>query len=205
MPSRWTTTLGTAAMAVALLAADGAATAAPPTLTCHLVPVGNHIVRGHVAFTPCPGNAGVRISAAISGLQPGSVHGWHIHEFGDVSTFSGSGTGGHFNPLGVPHGLPGGQARHVGDLGNLPPVDAGGHTRLDSHFCVASLHTDAIVGRGLVIHSRMDSGRGVSGEAGPRLAQCVLGIGKSPAPAAARGRRGAHGAAGRAGARAPRS
>lgn len=84
MPSRWATAVGAPAMEVALLAAASAAAGAPPKLTCHLVPTDNHVVRGNVAFTPCPRNAGTRISATISGLQTGSVHGWHVHEFGDV-------------------------------------------------------------------------------------------------------------------------
>lgn len=102
------------------------------------------------------------------------------------------------------HGLPGGGPRHVGDLGNLPAVDVAGKITLANNACMAGLRTNAIVGRGLILHSRTDTGLGASGEAGPCLAQCVLGVAKTPLPTpTVLGRWGRYGAVSRAGVRVP--
>ena len=53
----------------------------------------------------------------MRGLNPNSLHGFHIHEFGDLS--EGCKTAGpHYNPFRKDHGGFD-QNRHVGDLGNL--------------------------------------------------------------------------------------
>ena len=55
------------------------------------------------------------IKGSITGLSQG-LHGFHVHEFGDLSNGCES-AGGHYNPDGVEHGdLENG---HVGDLGNV--------------------------------------------------------------------------------------
>src|SRR5262245_1948085 len=62
---------------------------------------------------------GVTIEGKIEGLKPG-LHGFHVHEFGDVSgTADGNSAGSHFNPTQSPHGDKAADQRHVGDLGNL--------------------------------------------------------------------------------------
>ena len=49
----------------------------------------------------------VQIEAEISGLKPGAKHGFHIHQFGDVSLGNGKSAGGHYNPEGHDHAGPG--------------------------------------------------------------------------------------------------
>lgn len=64
---------------------------------CILREDGNSGVNGTVTFTQEPGQACV-IRAEINGLTPGN-HGFHIHEFGDLTQGCAS-AGGHYNPHG---------------------------------------------------------------------------------------------------------
>jgi Cu/Zn superoxide dismutase len=73
-------------------------------------------VQGTVTFIQ-EGSA-VRVIADVSGLTPGK-HGFHIHEFGDLTAQDGSSLGGHLNPYNSMHGGPDDKVRHLGDLGNL--------------------------------------------------------------------------------------
>jgi len=117
------------------------------------------------------------IKGKISGLKPGK-HGFHIHEFGDLSDGCDS-AGAHYNPDDVNHGdLDNG---HVGDLGN---VVAGTDGVAD--FTLVAKRVDltgdrSVVGRSIVIHSNADDlGKGgdaeslKTGNAGDRLACGVI-------------------------------
>ncbi|XP_071815759.1 superoxide dismutase [Cu-Zn]-like isoform X2 [Apostichopus japonicus] len=111
----------------------------------------------------------------------GSLHGFHIHTYGDLKEGCQS-TGGHFNPFGKDHGAPGDDNRHVGDLGNVQP-DHQGVVNTGMIDNVASLiGENSVIGRAFVIHSGEDDlGLGgfpdsrTTGHAGPRLACCVIG------------------------------
>ena len=46
------------------------------------------------------------IEAHVMGLKPNAKHGFHIHEFGDISAADGTSTGGRFNPDGHDHAGP---------------------------------------------------------------------------------------------------
>jgi Cu-Zn family superoxide dismutase len=60
----------------------------------------------------------------VQGLNPKGKHGFHIHEFGDLT--EGCATAGpHYNPHNSTHGGPTSSKRHVGDLGNLIADDKG--------------------------------------------------------------------------------
>jgi Cu-Zn family superoxide dismutase len=54
----------------------------------------------------------------VKGLKAESMHGFHIHEFGDLTEGCKT-AGGHFNPHKQTHGGPMADVRHVGDLGNI--------------------------------------------------------------------------------------
>lgn len=119
---------------------------------------------------------GVLIVGHISGLTPG-LHGFHVHENGDLSDRC-SAAGGHFNPLMAPrHGSPYDLVRHAGDLGNVL-AGPDGVARIYIHDVQISLNPNAatyIGGLAFVVHQgRDDLGRGgdegslASGNAGSR-------------------------------------
>ena len=60
----------------------------------------------------------IYINLSGPGLTKNGEHGFHIHEFGDLSDGCNSACA-HYNPFGKSHGCPGNTERHVGDLGNL--------------------------------------------------------------------------------------
>ena len=131
-------------------------------------------VSGQVTFTHT--DEGVLIEARIEGLTPGK-HGFHIHQFGDITASDGTSSGGHFNPAGVDHGGPDSETRHVGDLGNLEAGDDGvaEYSRVDSH--VALHGQNAVLGRAIVIHAGEDDlSSQPTGAAGARLAAGVIGL-----------------------------
>ena len=58
------------------------------------------------------------VSADFTGLSPGQLHGFHIHQYGDLT--QGCTTAGpHYNPHGNVHAGPDDEVRHLGDLGNV--------------------------------------------------------------------------------------
>lgn len=113
----------------------------------------------------------------LSGLEPGSVHGIHVHEWGDCSSPDAESAGGHFNPEGSKHSSPDAKERHVGDLGNIT-ADANGKVAVTLHDKVISLKgPHSILGRALVIHKKADDFKSQpSGNAGERIACGVIGV-----------------------------
>ena len=133
-------------------------------------------VKGTILLMQKPGTPTL-IKGRIQGLKPGE-HGFHIHEFGDMSDGCKS-MGGHYNPDGVDHGDL--EQGHVGDLGNVSADDSG-----IADFTIVAKRVDlvgdrSVVGRGMVIHKDEDDlGRGgdaeskKTGNAGDRLACGVI-------------------------------
>ena len=133
-------------------------------------------VKGSILLMQAPGTPTL-IKGTITGLKPG-LHGFHIHEFGDMSDGCKS-MGGHYNPDDVNHGdLTEG---HVGDLGNITADEDG-----KSSFSIKATRVDligdrSVVGRGIVVHEDEDDlGKGgdeeslKTGNAGERLACGVI-------------------------------
>jgi len=138
---------------------------------------GNDDIRGTVTFTQQAD--GVLIEAHVMGLPASSKHGFHIHEFGDISKSDGTATGGHYNPMGHDHGAPSDTDRHEGDLGNIE-VNSGGHAMYSRVDKVIQLNGPmSILGRGIIIHAGTDDLKTQpTGDAGARMAQGVIGIAK---------------------------
>ncbi len=140
---------------------------------------GNEGVSGIVRFTQ--GDGHVVVEARIFGLTPGS-HGFHVHQFGDITASDGTSTGGHFNPMGHMHSAPDAETRHVGDLGNIV-ANADGvarYRRMDQFISLDPSSAAFIVGRGIIVHAGEDDLTSQpTGAAGSRLASGVIGVGSN--------------------------
>lgn len=121
--------------------------------------------------------AGVRVTADVWGLSPNATHAMHVHQFGDARSDDGKSAGGHYNPDGHAHGLPGTVARHAGDLGNLK-ADAAGYAHYEivvANATVAGM-MNPYLGRGVIIHAKADDGGQPTGNAGGRISYGVIGV-----------------------------
>lgn len=137
-------------------------------------PTAGNEASGTVLFTQS-GN-GIRIQAQLEGLQENG-HGFHIHQYGDCTAEDGTSAGGHYNPLGMSHGDPESQERHVGDLGNIT-ANAQGNATYNRVDTVISFDGErSIIGRAVVLHGGQDDLESQpSGAAGPRVGCGVIGV-----------------------------
>jgi len=119
---------------------------------------------------------GIRVAGTIRNLSPGK-HGFHVHEYGNLRQQDGTSAGGHFAPLGMPHGAPEDATRHVGDLGNIE-ANENGVAEFEFVDDRIQFHGPAsIIGRGLIIHGGEDDLTSQpSGAAGPRVGMAVIGV-----------------------------
>jgi len=148
-----------------------------------LQPTEGNKAKGTVTFEALAGNK-VKVTARVEGLEPNSRHGFHIHEFGDISSANGTAAGDHYNPEGHMHALPETGARHAGDLGNLEANEEGiAQYEITVENITLAGAKNPIVGRGLIVHAKPDDGGQPTGNAGPRIAQAVIGVAKAPKPA----------------------
>ncbi|MBJ7575361.1 superoxide dismutase family protein [Luteimonas sp. MC1828] len=133
---------------------------------------------GQLRFAAVDG--GVHITGQVTGLKPGTEHGFHVHETGDCSAPDGSSAGGHFNPAGSAHGRVGVAAHHAGDTNNITADDAGVaqvDTRLEGATLGDGAPTD-VIGKGVIVHADPDDyTTQPTGNAGARLACGVIGAG----------------------------
>ncbi|MEO6053039.1 MAG: superoxide dismutase family protein [Chthoniobacterales bacterium] len=128
------------------------------------------------------GNGKVDVTAHVIDLEPSSKHGIHIHEFGDLTLKDGMSTGGHFNPEQHDHALPAQTTRHAGDFGNLE-ANAQGVADLNlvvDNITLTGAAKNAIIGRGVIVHIKLDDGSQPVGNAGARIADGVIGV-RNPA------------------------
>lgn len=118
----------------------------------------------------------IRLRATVSGLEPGSEHGFHLHEKGDCSAPDASSAGGHFNPSGAPHGKFGSDAHHAGDLPSLK-ADKKGVAKVDVNLSGLDWEGDkGVKGRAVIVHAKPDDfTTQPSGNAGARIACVVIG------------------------------
>ena len=123
-----------------------------------------------------------QISGLFKNLTPNHKHGFHIHQYGDLS--EGCKTAGpHWNPEGKTHGGPGDSERHYGDLGNVQSDSNGnGEYKLSDHL-VSLFGETSVIGRSCVLHKQTDDlGRGgdaeskKTGNAGARISCGTIGL-----------------------------
>ncbi len=137
-------------------------------------------VSGHIRFIPH--KSGLQIHYTIKGLTNGE-HGFHIHEYGDLSEGCTSACS-HFNPDNTTHGGLTSKVRHAGDLGNIRSNN--GLSKGKLYASKLSLEPSSkynILGRMIIVHAdRDDLGKGgdeeslKTGNAGKRVACGVIGL-----------------------------
>jgi len=125
------------------------------------------------------------VVARISGLAANSGHGFHIHDFGDLSAADGTAAGKHFNPTSAIHELTDTTPRHAGDLGNIQSYDVNGDAWYSADTTLVS-DLNAVIGRAIIVHSTFDHGSGAgcdqAGGSGVRYLACVIGISTTSVP-----------------------
>jgi superoxide dismutase, Cu-Zn family len=145
-------------------------------LVAVLSPTEGNKAAGVVTFKPVE-KGQVAIEGEITGLSPNAKHAIHIHQYGDLTSKDGKSAGEHYNPMQHPHALPDKENRHAGDFGNLE-TDQNGNAKLKLTVDNISLagRLSPIIGRGLVVHAKVDDGSQPTGNAGDRLAVGVIGV-----------------------------
>ncbi|GMK57618.1 hypothetical protein CspeluHIS016_0404520 [Cutaneotrichosporon spelunceum] len=143
---------------------------------------GDSQVSGTITFTQAAEGGAVTVTGTITGLDANAQRGFHIHQFGDLSSGCTS-AGAHFNPHAKNHGGPTDAERHVGDLGNVKTDGSGSVNVNIQDSQISLLGPYSILGRSLVVHSGEDDlGKGghpdslKTGNAGGRAACGVIGI-----------------------------
>lgn len=122
-------------------------------------------------------NGKTHVKGKLSGLKPNSVHGFHIHQYGDFSKMDGTSAGGHFNPHGTEHAGPDAKMHHVGDLGNIK-ANSKGEVNIDmiAEWVTVDHGENAVLGRSVVLHAGEDDLTSQpSGAAGARIGVGVIG------------------------------
>ena len=145
-----------------------------PSAIAELQPTKGYVTAGTVRFTQRGDK--VLVSGTVTGLKPNQEHGFHIHEKGDCSSGDGMSTGGHFNPLGKPHGHHGSGERHAGDLPALK-ADAAGKAVFAGEMDLITVSDGpaSVVGRGMIVHVQPDDyTTQPTGNAGARSACAVI-------------------------------
>jgi Cu-Zn family superoxide dismutase len=145
----------------------------------------NEKIKGFVKFSEDLKKKIVRIDVNIKGLGKNTLHGFHVHEAGDLTDKCTSMCS-HFNPQNKTHGCPGMKERHIGDLGNLIS-NSKGDANYSFYDNMIKLRGNKfnIIGRGLIIHEGEDDcGKGdneeslKTGNSGKRIACAVIGYSK---------------------------
>jgi Cu-Zn family superoxide dismutase len=165
----------------ALVAGCASLSSGGPQASAYLQPTRGNSVSGTVSFTQTGDK--LRMVAEVSGLRPGSEHGFHIHEVGDCSSGDGMSAKGHFNPYGKAHAHYMSAEHHAGDL---PPLKADdqGRAKLDVDLDGLSVAPGpaSIVGRGLIVHADPDDFKTQpTGNSGARIACAVIVVAGRPA------------------------
>jgi superoxide dismutase, Cu-Zn family len=142
----------------------------------------NSSIKGTVKFQETIDNL-VLVDVNLEGFEPNTVHGFHVHESGDLTSGCDSMCA-HFNPYNQTHGGRNDSIRHVGDLGNLE-ADSEGKVIIQFIDNMIKLRGDEanIIGRGLIVHADPDDcGKGLfpdsktTGHSGKRIACAIIGI-----------------------------
>lgn len=134
-------------------------------------------VKGNIVMMQKTSGGPTVIKGTITGLKQGE-HGFHVHEFGDLSKGCES-AGAHYNPDNVDHGDI--KSGHIGDLGNIQAGKDGIANIKIKADRIDLIGKRSIIGRSIVVHEDTDDlGKGgdeeslKTGNAGDRLACGVI-------------------------------
>ena len=124
----------------------------------------------------------VEINYYVSGLNTNGIHGFHIHESGDLREGCASCCN-HYNPHNKKHGGLKDIESHAGDLGNLQADETG----ISYGIIKTNKFTlSEVIGRSIIIHADADDlGKGghndslITGHSGKRIACAIIGISKN--------------------------
>ncbi|KAJ3401958.1 hypothetical protein HDU80_005542 [Chytriomyces hyalinus] len=161
-----------------------------------IFPTTNSTMHGRITFTQVYSEKQVMIEVDLSGAEPYSVHGLHLHTFGDTSDKLAMKKGGHFNPFNGTHGCPAvvaveqdDQGRrvynlpetnpfHVGDFGSLTFNDEGSARAVYISSQLSLWDSSAasfLMGHGFVVHALPDDCKTQpTGNSSVRLGQGVI-------------------------------
>jgi Cu-Zn family superoxide dismutase len=162
-------------MGVSAAESPSASQAAPKAATAELKATPGNGISG--TLTLKQEGEGVRVTGSVKGLEPGSTHGFHVHEKGDCSAPDASSAGGHYNPSAQPHGDPKGAQHHLGDMSNIV-ADASGAAKVDAVLSGTTLRSGAandLVGKAVIVHGGADDYKSQpAGNSGPRIACAII-------------------------------
>jgi Cu-Zn family superoxide dismutase len=137
-----------------------------------LTPSATSGVTGIVVFSG--GGSSVDVHVTASGLLPGSIHGFHVHDIGNCASADFLSAGDHFNPTHKPHG-PQDHPHHAGDMPSLLADPSG---KIDARFTLEGVTlggVDGFVGHAVILHASADNfDAQPSGNSGARVACGVI-------------------------------
>ena len=137
-----------------------------------LTPSATSGVSGIVVFSG--GGSSVDVHVTATGLLPGSIHGFHVHDIGNCASADFSSAGDHFNPTHKPHGAQD-KPHHAGDMPSLLADPSG---KIDTRFTLEGVTlggVDGFVGHSVILHANADNfDAQPSGNSGARIACGVI-------------------------------
>ena len=139
-----------------------------------IVPTAGQTATGEADFEPDPTLDRVTVTIEIEQAPPGQ-HGVHIHEFGNCG-HDGMDAGSHWNPSGYEHGMPDGEASHLGNLGNMTVAEDGTGTLIHGNpaWTLEDGSATNLIGKAIIIHELVDDFGQPTGNAGARIACGVI-------------------------------
>jgi Cu-Zn family superoxide dismutase len=137
-----------------------------------LTPSATSGVSGIVVFSG--GGSSVDVHVTATGLLPGSIHGFHVHDIGNCASADFSSAGDHFNPTHKPHGAQD-KPHHAGDMPSLLADPSG---KIDTRFTLEGVTlggVDGFVGHAVILHASADNfDAQPSGNSGARISCGVI-------------------------------
>ena len=137
---------------------------------CQINSANGSVVNGKAKFVQKKDK--VILNIDVSGLSYG-LHAFHIHEFGDCSSFDAKSAGGHWNPNNNRHGKWGTESHHKGDIANLFADSLGNSSlRFETDLWCLDCNDKSknILNKSLIIHQGADDFHSQpSGNAGKRI------------------------------------